>query len=187
MEPRYDETWRAAQQVSDSSPAPVGASDDDGFLTPDKARKARERAEHGHVFTLQRTGGKALVRRFIVSDHATIGTLPAAMQQRVLDGLNKINSAANAVKSDGHISRDIAMQNMKANEQAINAYCVAAFIRPPLIFSEGDRTEPNQVLVTDIDLYDRQMVFLWGNTDHEEAAKRVAPFPDESVSDVATR
>ena len=100
MEPRTDYDATRPAWGPESHPVPIVEPEDD-FLTPEKARKARERAEQGHVFRLERTGSKAMVRRFIVADHAAIGTLPAAMQQRVLDGLNKINSAANAVKSDG--------------------------------------------------------------------------------------
>jgi hypothetical protein len=149
---------------------------DDGFLTPQKAREARQRTERGVVFTLERTGAKAIVRRIYAADHVAIGQLPAQMQQRVLDGLAKLTNAANAMRSDGRVSRDIALQNMRGNEEAVNAVCVAAFVKPRLIFAEAERTHPGEVVVTDIDLWDRQQVFLYTQSENEEAAKHAAPF-----------
>lgn len=166
---------------------PIPLSDpDDGILTPEKARAAREAAQQGRRFRLVHTGGWAVVRRFTPTDRIAIGRLPEAQQQRVLNALAKASDNANARRSDGTISRSIALDNMRRQEDLINAYCVAGFVRPPLIFAETDRTNPDQVVVTDLDMKDREAFFAVCETDSEAAARRFAPFPGEPAGDVAT-
>jgi hypothetical protein len=162
----------------------VGADDQGDLLTPERARSARTKAGQGFWFRLPRTGGKALVRRITSADRVAIGTLPQHQQQRVLNALAKVGDQPSAMRSDGSVALAQWQRNSKANEEICNAYCVAGFVKPRLIFSEMERTDDGQVLVTDLDAYDRQQFFLWSETNNEAAAALFRAVADEPAPDV---
>lgn len=171
-----------------SGPVPIptevvgdGWDDDGDLLTPARARAARTKAEHGYWFRLPRTGGKALVRRISGSDRASIGSLPQHQQKLVLDALAKSGEQPSALRADGSINPAQWQRNAKANEEICNAYCVAGFLRPRLIFSEAERTDDSEVVVTDVDPHDRQLFFLWSETDNQATANLFRPAVDEAA------
>jgi len=173
-----------------SGPVPIPTElvddpiDDTDLLTPERVQAARTRAEQGYWYRLPRTGGKALVRRITSADRVAIGTLPQHQQQRVLNALAKVGDQPSAMRSDGSVSLAQWQRNSKANEDICNAYCVAGFLKPRLIFSEMERTADDQIPVELIDPYDRQQFFLWSETNNEAAAGLFRPVADEPALDV---
>lgn len=162
-------------------PAPVAARDDE-FLTPDRARQAREQAERGFIFRLKWTGGKAHVRRIDPTDRLVMGQLPDRMQGRVLKALTDYGQTSSALDKGGNIVPAKVMNNLAKQEDLVNAYCIIGFLKPRLIASEADRTSDDEVVVTDIAWQDRRA--FWGvcTSDEEAAANRLEPFPDEPLS-----
>jgi hypothetical protein len=158
------------------------------FLTPNMAKAARERAERGYIFDLRWTGGKAHVRRINPADRAMIATLPDHLQEKVFRALAEIAQSDAALDpKTGIVSVSKGLKNLGKLEDTVNAYCVAGFIQPQLIFIEADRTDENQVVVTDIDWMDRYDYFQTCTGEVEDATKRLEPFPRKPLGDVATR
>lgn len=176
-----------------SGPVPIPAElvddtvEEDDLLTPERARAARTKAEQGFWFRLPRTGGKALVRRITSADRVAIGTLPQHQQQRVLNALAKVGDQPSALRSDGSVSVSQWQRNSASMEEITNAYCVAGFLKPRLIFSESQRSADDQICVDLIDPYDRQQFFLWSETNNEAAAQLFRPVADEPNVDVLDR
>jgi hypothetical protein len=157
------------------------------FITPDRARHAREERERPIVFDLPKTGGKALVRRVTLSDVASIARLPESLQRRVLamvDELQRIGEPT-ALKVDGTIDYDKALKLLKGDADGVDAVCVMGFLRPPLIFDERERTSPDQVPVGDLDPVDRRAFYDFCTGKQEAEAARLEPFPAGPVAALA--
>jgi hypothetical protein len=171
MEPKTN--GEAADQ-----PLAVEAGDDPvaDLLTPARVAAAKAQAERGYWFALSRTGGRARVRRISAADRVQVGHLPFPQQQRVLNALARMTETATARRADGSVSVPQALRNMREQEEVVNAYCVAGFLQPRLIFREEERTSPDEIVVGDLDFTDRRQFFLWCETDNEAAAERAAPF-----------
>ncbi len=166
---------------------PSASHDDDGFLTPEKARATRAANLEGHVFMLHRTGGKALVRRLSLTDRAMVGHLPARLQRKVWEMVSENSKGTAALESDGSLNPAQALNNLKRAEAVADAYLVAGFIKPRVIFTEADRESPGDVLVEEIEVTDKQAYVLWCEGDEKEAANRVAGFPSRQDRDVPPR
>lgn len=175
----------------DSTPIPIatpaGGEAPPDILTPERVAAAKLQADLGYWFRLTRTGGTARVRRISAADRIAVGHLPFAQQQRVLDALAGVGQTANALRSDGSVSVPQALRNMAEQDELVNAYCVAGFLQPRLIFREQERTAPDQIVVTDLDSQDRRQFFLWCETDNEAAAERAKPFLGEPAQPVPAR
>jgi hypothetical protein len=157
------------------------------FITPDRARAAREERERPIVFDLPRTGGKALVRCVTLSDVASIARLPESLQRRVLamvDELQRIGEPT-AMKDDGTIDYDKALKLLKGDADGVDAICVMGFLKPPLIFDERERTSPDQVPVGDLDPVDRRSFYDFCTGKQEAEAVRLEPFPAGPAVDLA--
>jgi len=169
---------------------PVDPADDleaPDLLTPEAARASRVQADRGYWFKLTRTGGRALVRRLSATDRVSIGHLPFHQQQRVLNALARMGENADTRRFDGSVSVPQALRNLANQEEGINAYCVAGFLKPKLIYAERERTAVDEVVVTDLDPIDRRQFFLWCETDNEAAADRAEPFLGQPALDVPHR
>jgi hypothetical protein len=174
-----------------SSDVPRGgngaAPTDDEFLTPAIVAAGPEGPQtfkFDLISTSLRLGRpvdrpiKAQVRYLDLADRAEIGALPTAMQSRVLRALAAIGKGTPAIdeKTDT-LSIPQAFKNLEKNEELVNAYCVVGFVRPPLIWTEAERTGPDQVVVTAVALKDRRAYAAICMSDDEAAAERLSPFP----------
>jgi hypothetical protein len=163
--------------------APAAPPPPDRFvLTASLADQARQKREAVQDFALTATapGAYARVRLVDLSDQATLSSLPESLLRRVLGIANDIElreGKTTPVQDDGSLDIERAIRLAKANARAIDAYCVAGFVEPSLIFSEEDRIHDAQVIVSDIHPADRTRFFEWCQGRHTEAAAAVEPFP----------
>lgn len=164
------------------------------LLTPGALKAKRESAARGFLFKLRRTSLEvgqdvyANVKPLDLTDHVVIGSLPSAMQSRVMRAMMAISKTTPALNEKTNtLSVPVAIRNLEKNEDLVNAYCVAGFIDPPLIWVETDRVNTSQVVVTDIALTDRREFFALCGNSAEDEADRLLPFPARSVPGVETR
>jgi hypothetical protein len=161
------------------------------ILTTSLAEIARQKREAVQEFELTATapGAFAKVRLVDLSDQATLTSLPETLLRKILGIANDVElreGRTNPVQEDGTLDVERAIRVAKANARAVDAYCVAGFVEPPLIFTEGERVRDDQVVVSDIHPADRQRFFEWCQGRHAEASAAVEPFPDGSAEGVAT-
>jgi hypothetical protein len=173
-----------ANGAGDAPPAPSQRF----ILTTSLAELARQRREAVQEFELTATQRElkmvepiyAEVRMVDLADAATLSALPETLLRKVLSIANDVEvreGRANPIAEDGSLNIERAIKVAQANTEAINAYCVAGFVKPQLIFTNAERTNDDQVLVSDIHPADRQRFFDWCQGRHAEAAATVAPFP----------
>jgi len=116
-----------------------------------------------------------------------VGHLPARLQRKVWEMVSENSKGAAAVTSDGSLNPAQALNNLKRAEAVADAYLVAGFIKPRVIFTEADRESPGDVLVEEIEVTDKQAYVLWCEGDEKETEKRVAGFPSGSDRNVPAR
>lgn len=154
-------------------PAALQAID---FITRKSAKEAREQRARGFIFNLKSSGGKAHVRRLAIMERAVIMSLPPVIQQKVIQATAEAQHNKSAIKPSGSIDMKTYVGNVMRNEEAYNAVCVAGFIRPRLVMTESLLTgADDEVVVTDIDIFDRHAFFMWCNGGDVEP-DRLAPF-----------
>ena len=168
------------------APTPETYSPDD-FLTPSQAKAAREKREAATMLTLKHTGGKALVRHATLSDVSVIGALPDKLQRRVLQMINDIRAITDTstTSDDGSLDVDKTITLLKGDAKTIDIHCLIGFVKPRLIVADSDRTDPGEVVLSDIDPRDRKAVFDWMQGRLEQEAAQIAPFPEQPAADVA--
>lgn len=145
------------------------------FLTRKSAKEGREQRDRGFIFFLKGSGAKAHVKRLAIMERAVILSLPSGIQTKVIQATAEAQSNKSAIKPSGTIDMKTFVGNVMRNEEAYNAVCVAGFIKPPLVMSEALITSDDQVVVTDLDIFDRHAYFLWCNGGEVET-DRIAPF-----------
>ena len=176
----------ATRKRPTSADAPAESPPEQFVLTASLADLARKKREAVRDFELTATSdgfdGVAIARVRLVdlADSATLTSLPESLLRKVLTIANDVEireGRTNPVQDDGSLDIDRAIRVAKANARAIDAYCVAGFVEPALIFTEGERVRDDQVLVSDIHPADRQRFFDWCQGRHAEAAATVETFP----------
>jgi hypothetical protein len=153
------------------------------LLTRDKARETRQRDERGYLFPLPYTGGEARVRRIPLAKLASVAGLTSEMQATVLEVFREVQTGGTfAVKNWQDLERNQARQ-----EQLANGLCVAGFIQPRLTESEAEAdaaNDPNVLWVGEIAIQDRLTYLQTVMNPDSEAAKAMAPFPENGASGV---
>jgi len=147
-------------------------------ITRAVALAARERERRGFSFELFRTapGERAHVKRLSLADRTMLGSLPSAMQERVLRLLNETRGDGDA----GPLTIARITKNQTRQEDLANAFCVAGFIDPVLVGTEADlAANPDALVVTDLALEERLAYLNACLGNDEVAARRLEPFLDE--------
>jgi len=147
-------------------------------ITRAVALAARERERRGFRFELFRTapGEHAHVKRLSLADRTMLGSLPSAMQERVLRLLNETRGDGDA----GPLTIARITKNQTRQEDLANAFCVAGFIDPVLVGTEADlAANPDALVVTDLALEERLAYLNACLGNDEVAARRLEPFLDE--------
>jgi hypothetical protein len=151
------------------------------LLTRDKARETRQREERGYLFPLPYTGGEARVRRIPLAKLATVTGLTSEMQGTVLEVFREVQTGGTfAVKNWQDLER-----NQQRQEQLANGLCVAGFLQPRLTESEAEAdaaNDPNVLWVGEIAIQDRLAYLQTVMNPESEAAKAMAPFPENGAS-----
>lgn len=168
------------------APAPV-------LLTNTIAKRAKAEREQVRDFSLDATvpGAIARVRMVDLNDPATLAALPETLLRQVLGVTEALEvgdddlKPVSAKRPDGTIDVNALTKIMVGEARIIDATCVAGFIEPALIFSEADRTDDEQVLITDIHPSDRRRFHQWCNGALMREAAQIAPFPAGPAADVA--
>jgi len=148
-------------------------------ITRAVALAARERERRGFRFELFRTmpGEYAHVKRLSLADRTMLGSLPTAMQERVLRLLNETRGDGDA----GPLTIAKITKNQTRQEDLANAFCVAGFLDPTLVGTEDELANNfDALVVTDLALEERLAYLNACLGNDEVAARRLEPFPDES-------
>lgn len=148
--------------------------------------------ERTHDFALDATmpGKTAQVRVPDLGDPDVLMGLPTPLLEQIMRYTREVETAegrpqpAPAAPEPFDIER--VRKDAERNRALIDAYCLAGFVDPPLIYSDKERTEDDQVVISVIHPSDRMRFFQWANGQHTEAAATVAPFPDGGDPGVAT-
>jgi hypothetical protein len=150
------------------------------LLTRDAARAARQREERGYLFDLPYTGAQARVRRIPLAKLASLVGLTSEMQTTVLEVFREVQTGGSfAVSSWQDLER-----NQVRQEQLANGLCIAGFLEPLLTESEAEAdADPTgqKVWVGEIDIRDRLTYLQTVMNPESEAAKAMAPFPENGV------
>lgn len=151
------------------------------LLTRDKARATIQREERGYLFELPYTGGQARVRRIPLAHLATVAGLSSEMQGTVLEVFREVQTGGTfAVKNWQDLER-----NQQRQEQLANGLCIAGFLQPRLTESEAEAdaaNDPNVLWVGEIAIQDRLAYLQTVMNPDSEAAKALAPFPENGAS-----
>lgn len=151
------------------------------LLTRERARETRQRDERGYLFPLPYTGGEARVRRIPLAKLASVAGLTSEMQGTVLEVFREVQTGGTfAVKNWQDLER-----NQQRQEQLANGLCVAGFIQPRLTESEAEAdaaNDPNVLWVGEIAIQDRLAYLQTVMNPDSEAAKALAPFPENGAS-----
>jgi hypothetical protein len=152
----------------------------------------RRQREEGFVYPLaatsigQDTIFEAHVHRLNTADRASIEMLPDAIQRVVWDGVTEFQKLQKKAKD-----AESLMGAAKQNEQMLvgaNAFCVAAFVDPPLVMTEAElATKPDAYLVDDIAAEDRLSFFMACLDADHPAARNLKSFRPEPSPDVPDR
>jgi hypothetical protein len=153
------------------------------LLTREQARKTRQRETLGYLFPLPYTGGEARVRRIPLAKLATVAGLTSEMQGTVLEVFREVQQGGTfAVKNWQDLER-----NQQRQEQLANGLCVAGFLEPRLTESEAEAdaaNDPGVLWVGEIAIQDRLAYLQTVMNPESEAAKAMAPFPENGASGV---
>lgn len=143
------------------------------------ARRQLER--EGFSFKLFRTGTVARVRLVSLSDRATMGTLPTALQER----LTKIFGKANAETGKARSFKEF-LSGAETTLEMADLLCVIGFLEPKLVLTEADlESNPEAWVVTDLHPDERIAFFQVCND--ETAAEKLQPFHRKPIGDVLDR
>lgn len=150
-------------------------------LTRERARDAKQREARGYLFPLPYTGGEARVRRIPLAKLATITGLSGEMQSTVLEVFREIQQGGTfAVRNWQDLER-----NQRRQEDLANGLCIAGFVEPRLVESEAEAdaaNDPSVLWVEEIDIRDRLTYLQTVMNPDSEAAKAMAPFPENGTS-----
>lgn len=150
-------------------------------LTRERAREAKQREERGYLFPLPYTGGEARVRRIPLAKLASITGLSGEMQATVLEVFREIQAGGTfAVRSWQDLER-----NQRRQEELANGLCIAGFVEPRLVETEAEADMANDasvLWVEEIDIRDRLTYLQTVMNPDSEAAKAMAPFPENGTS-----
>lgn len=154
-------------------------------LTPDIAAAAYAKRRELIEFDLPATGAFAMVRQPDLGDSEILAELPAELLTGILVTLNQIDGGDVDITKPETIDFDRIKERAKRDRSIIDAYCLAGFVEPPLIWDEASRTSDDQVLLEMIHPSDRAAFFNWCNTARTEATSNVTTFPGRPDEDVA--
>lgn len=150
-----------------------------------EAADEHERQEaNGYAFAMPFTfpTHPARVRRIPLADLASITGLSSEMQATVLEVFREVQTGGTfAVRKWQDLESNQARQ-----KQLANGLCVAGFIEPRLVETqaEADATDDPAVLwVGRIDIRDRLAYMQTVMNPESEAAKALAPFPENGARD----
>lgn len=148
---------------------------EDGFLYPLAATSIGE----DKVF-------EARVRRLNTTDLAAIEMLPQAMQAVVWAGIKAFQKLQKDTK-DAESLMEAGLQNQDLLKTA-DAYCIAAFIDPPLVATEAElATSPEAYWVKAIAGEDRLSFFFACMDADQTSARRLRSFRPEAAQYVPGR
>lgn len=181
-----------------SDPTPVKYADEPSRMPSREAFLAfrQKQVELGFEFPLTASSvgkseqWKARVRRLSLMDRASIDALPSLVQAQIWEGLKVLREETRRRNRDGIDDPESLIEVLANNERvlpAADAFCIASFIDPPLVYRTDELNRfPNAYLVTDIRPEDRVSFFLACSDADSEAAKKLKLFrPDrESPIDV---
>jgi hypothetical protein len=175
-------------------------------LTPlptfDEISEHRQRqVTDGYLFPLEATSLgmpepiQAHVRRLNITERAVIDALPLNLRQTVFEGVKEYErltkqNRANPNAGLGNTLEEIVTNNEKSMKAA-DAFCVAAFIRPKLVYTEDERqNDPYTWTIDKVAVEDRALMFMACMDADSQAAGLLKLFRPETrpdVSDVAPK
>lgn len=148
-----------------------------------EADEHERQEERGYQFPMPYTFKQpARVRRIPLADLASITGLSSEMQTTVLEVFREIQSGGTfAVRQWQDLKR-----NQDRQKQLANGLCIAGFMEPRLVETHEEAVaanDPMVVWVEKIDIRDRLTYLQSVMNPESEAAKAMAPFPENGASD----
>ena len=189
----------ATKKPAAAPATPINHPGEDGtpepfVLTASLADLAREKRNAVQSFELTATSAAvgqrivAEVRRVDLNSVDAILALPDSLTRQVLEMQARVakTQQEGLTNADGSLNEDVGLRALRMMQEAQDLYCVAGFVRPPLIQHEALRTRDDQIVVDLIDPADRRRFFEWCTGQDTEARATAARFPDRPDADVAT-
>lgn len=175
--------------VAAASAAPAPPPEPTRFiLTNAIAQQALERRTAVHDFDLTATmpGAVARVQYVDLNHPGTLSALPETLLRAVLGMANDLEIREGTQEApeitrynpDGTLNVEGVIRLAQIEAKAADAYCLAGFVEPALILTEGERVRDDQVLLQAIHPVDRRRFGDWCNGPGSEASETVLPFPD---------